>query len=76
MICPVDRTWYFLSHNMNTHHTQIFSLTHYHDYSSPNSELSFYVDGSLKLMWVETDGWKKQVLVIQTIVPPEILIHS
>ena len=25
-------------------------------------------------MWVETDGWKKQVLVIQTIVPPEILL--
>ena len=40
----------------------------------PSSGLSFYVDGSLKLMWVETDGWKKQVLVIQTIVPPEILL--
>ena len=25
----------------------------------PSSGLSFYVDGSLKLMWVETDGWKK-----------------
>ena len=24
-----------------------------------SSGLSFYVDGSLKLMWVETDGWKK-----------------
>ena len=40
----------------------------------PSSGLSFYVDGSLKLMWVETDGWKKQVLVVQTIVPPEILL--
>ena len=39
----------------------------------PSSGLSFYVDGSLKLMLVETDGWKKQVLVIHTIVPPEIL---
>ena len=27
----------------------------------PSSGLSFYVDGSLKLMWVETDGWKKKV---------------
>ena len=26
----------------------------------PSSGLSFYVDGSLKLMWVETDGWKKK----------------
>ena len=25
----------------------------------PSSGLSFYVDGSLKLMGVETDGWKK-----------------
>ena len=40
----------------------------------PSSGLSFYVDCSLKLMWVETDGWKNQVLVIQTIVPPEILL--
>ena len=46
----------------------------------PSSGLSFYVDDNLKLMRVETDGWKKkkrkkkQVLVIQTIVPPEILL--
>ena len=40
----------------------------------PSSGLSFYVVGSLKLMWVDTDGWKKQVLVVQTIVPPEILL--
>ena len=40
----------------------------------PSSGLSFYVDGSLKIMWVETYGWKKHVLVIQTIVPPEILL--
>ena len=26
----------------------------------PSSGLSFYVDGNLKLMWVETDGWKKK----------------
>ena len=24
-----------------------------------SSGLSFYVSGSLKFMWVETDGWKK-----------------
>ena len=63
MICPVDRTWYFLSHNINTHHRFlilslppspiIMIIVH------PSSGLSFYVDGSLKLMWVETDGWKK-----------------
>ena len=80
MICPVDRTWYFLSHNMNTDPPQILKLpllphpliimiiVH------PSNGLSFYVDGSLKLMWVKTDGKKKQVLVIQTIVPPEILL--